>query len=369
LGVRLLVSTRAGLYLLHGDDAWKRPRRAGPMRGRHPSGPLAISRGGAILAAVASELYASRDGRHWTRAGALPAGMRCSCLASVGEALYAGTEPAALFRSHDDGRTWEEIAAVRQHPTASEWWGPVRLPLTQAVVRDPRDPTHLYVGVSVAGVLHGHPGASEPGAWEPRNAGITPMYPPGSAQHTVHRDVRHLVCVPATAGEDSGPFLLAAAAHGLYVSRDGLSWDDLDVGWARAGVCALAAAPDSGALFAVAPEDSATTDQPGARGQLTIYRSRDGARTWEPLTAGLPSGAGCLVPRAALVAGGPGPRGPAALYLGTSAGSVYWSGNEGDDWLTLATGLPGIQALLPLPEDSSGGAAARPSFVWPFSRR
>lgn len=368
--MRLLAGTRAGLFLLSGDASWKHVRRTGPLLARRLCGPLTLTANGTLLIAAGEALFASRDGRHWTRTGALPEGMRCSCLASVGDALYAGTEPAALFMSGDQGRTWEEIAGVRRHPTADEWWGPWRLPRVQAILSDPHDATHLYIGISVAGVFHGRPVAPGDGdsGWEARNDGIAPMYPRDSRQDAVHRDIQNLAHIPlAGAGASAG--LLAATAHGLYVSRDGQTWGDLRADWARWGVRALAVAPGSGVVFAVPLGDGGMSNGPVVRGQLTVYRSRDGARTWEPLTSGLPAEAGCFVHRDALAVGVPGSRGSAALYLGTSEGSISWSGDEGEHWALLATGLPSIHAVLPLPGGDTSGAPGRRSLAWPFSRR
>ena len=41
-----------------------------------------------------------------------------------GVMLYAGTQPASLFRSRDLGRNWVELPALRQVPSAKHWTFP-----------------------------------------------------------------------------------------------------------------------------------------------------------------------------------------------------------------------------------------------------
>src|SRR5207245_1908807 len=41
--------------------------------------------------------------------------------ADAPETIYAGVEPAALFRSDDRGGTWQDFEALNYHPTRREW--------------------------------------------------------------------------------------------------------------------------------------------------------------------------------------------------------------------------------------------------------
>src|SRR5829696_5927321 len=42
-------------------------------------------------------------------------------LAFVNGSVYAGVDPAGLFRSDDRGRTWSEVTALRAHDTSVGW--------------------------------------------------------------------------------------------------------------------------------------------------------------------------------------------------------------------------------------------------------
>jgi hypothetical protein len=75
-------------------------------------------------------------------------------------------------------------------------------------------------------------------------------------------------------------------------------------------------------------------------GRLRVYRTTDGARSWEPLTRGLPQqDAFETVLRDALCTD----RLPqAGVYFGTRSGKVFGSTNGGDRWRVIAEGLPPV---------------------------
>lgn len=377
--MKLLLGTASGLYVLSMDAAGKRPRIRGPRLGRRAAGPLAHSSAG-LLAAVGDTLHISRDGLRWAVHSRLPGHARIWSLASHGDALLAGTTPANLWLWRTDidadpaGGAWREVTGLRAHPSAAEWWGPLGQPLTQAVISDPRDPSQLYAAVSIAGIFHGPAsGAASAEAgppWSAANEGLPPLYPRASQHSVAHRDAQNLVALPAS--EADGPLLVAATSHGLYAATPGEPgdprewWEPCAGEWAWRGVRALTRSPEAGALYAVPLGPDGPPHHPLTHGQLTVYRSRDRARTWEPLSAGLPEEARCLVHRDALAAA-PLPDGGAAVFLGTSRGEVYWSPTAGDEWLPLARGLPSIRALLVVPATDGNGEPQAQGW-WPFGR-
>lgn len=80
-------------------------------------------------------------------------------LGRVGQTLYAGARPAALFASTDGGETWQDVEALTNHPTR-ESWNPGAAGMTlHTIVAAPEDPDKLWIGISAAGVF-----ASEDGA-------------------------------------------------------------------------------------------------------------------------------------------------------------------------------------------------------------
>src|SRR5690606_6524350 len=89
-------------------------------------------------------------------------------LATRGDTLYAGTEPAGLFRSNDGGRTWEHLPGLRDHPTRPQWNPGGAGLILHSLVPHSDDPDRIWVGISAAGVFHTADGGR---TWEPRNRG------------------------------------------------------------------------------------------------------------------------------------------------------------------------------------------------------
>ena len=56
------------------------------------------------------------------------------------DVVYAGTEPAALFRSEDGGESFELVRPLWEHPTRSEWVPGGGGEGLHTVLTDPRDP-------------------------------------------------------------------------------------------------------------------------------------------------------------------------------------------------------------------------------------
>ena len=72
-------------------------------------------------------------------------------LGRAGARLYAGTKPATLLVSDDDGASWEVVKGLTDHPSAAEW-GPGAAGLVlHTIVADPEDPERVWVGISAAG--------------------------------------------------------------------------------------------------------------------------------------------------------------------------------------------------------------------------
>jgi len=84
--------------------------------------------------------------------------------------LYAGTAPAALFRSEDDGQTWSEVKGLSRHPTRKSWTPGAGGLCLHSIQLDPRDSGRMYVGISSAGVFRTDDGGT---SWRPANKGIT----------------------------------------------------------------------------------------------------------------------------------------------------------------------------------------------------
>ena len=121
---RLLVGTTDGVFLLTPDDAgiWKQEGHV--LQGHHVESLMVVPGSQSVFAGMhGSGFYRSRDGALTWSPVATDIGNIVFTLACVREAdnmaLYAGTEPAALFRSRDDGDSWQELPALRAVPSLS----------------------------------------------------------------------------------------------------------------------------------------------------------------------------------------------------------------------------------------------------------
>jgi photosystem II stability/assembly factor-like uncharacterized protein len=177
----LLVATRKGAWLFHGNrqrDTWTVD---GPHFLGHNISHLQLDprdRRTMLAAAKTGHLgptvFRSTDlGRTWRESDQPPAfakptnGLPARSVdhtfwltpghAGERDTWYAGTSPQGLFRSGDGGVTWVPLPAVNDDAQFREWMGTVQDgtpdgPKLHSINVDPRDPAHLYFGMSGGGV-------------------------------------------------------------------------------------------------------------------------------------------------------------------------------------------------------------------------
>lgn len=240
-------------------------------------------------------------------------------------AVYAGTEPSALFRSEDDGRSWQGFPRLGELPSAPTWSFPPR-PWTHHarwIAFHPLDPAIIYAGIELGGVMRTRDGGA---TWEDRK--------PGS-QHDAHALVTH------QAAPDR---VYEAAGGGVARSDDaGATWRPVDEGMDRHYVWGLAVdAADPDLWYVSASHGANYAHRADGNAQAILYRKRGGA-PWEAL-GGPGTGLECPLPFMpyALVA----PRGRANVLLaGMQNGDLFLTEDAGETWHRLGTGLSHLLAL------------------------
>ena len=80
--------------------------------------------------------------------------------------LYAGTAPAGLFRSDDDGKAWEPVAGLNGHKTRKDWNPGAGGQCLHSIQIDPHDPNRMYTAISAAGAFRSDDGGAK---WKPIN--------------------------------------------------------------------------------------------------------------------------------------------------------------------------------------------------------
>lgn len=246
--------------------------------------------------------------------------------------LFAGTFPGGLFRSRDDGGSWELVRGLWDHPSRKDWFGGGKdVPGLHSIVVDPRDPAHLFVGISCGGVFE----STDDGAsWAPRNRGLRADFLPDDTVEVGH-DPHHVLAVPGH------PDVLWQQNHcGVFRSVDGgASWQETGrpEGVPHFGFpVAVGEDPDTAWVVPAQADDYRLV----VGGALQVHRTRDGGTSWEPLGIGLPQ-EHCydLVYRHAFVRHG------STMVMGTTTGNLYVSEDEGTTWEQLSAWLAPIHAV------------------------
>ena len=67
--------------------------------------------------------------------------------------LFAGTSPAGLFRSDDDGKTWEPVASLNEHRSRKDWNPGAGGQALHSLQVDQDNPDRMLVAISAAGAF------------------------------------------------------------------------------------------------------------------------------------------------------------------------------------------------------------------------
>lgn len=167
----------------------------------------------------------------------------------------------------------------------------------------------------------------------------------------VHKIVRH---------PDRPDRLFLQNHWGLYRSDDGAdSWNDIAHGLPSDFGFAMATHPHDPDCVYIVPMDS-DEFRCTPEGRLRVYRTRSAGASWEPLTRGLPQqGAYETVLRDGMVTDSLDPVG---VYFGTRSGKLYASRDAGKTWKELLSGLPQIVCVaIAVVAELAGAATPKPA--------
>ena len=272
-------------------------------------------------------------------------------LACANGRVHAGTKPATLLESDDDGRTFSQVKGLTDHPSATDW-GPGAAGLTlHTIVPDPADPERMWVGISAAGVFTTVDGG---GTWERRNDLADPAdgeghdHPAAASDGHVGLCVHHVEIAAPHAGTEpadgAGTVLYQQNHHGTWRSDDGgLTWHDITAGLPSTFGFPLHVHPHDAQTIWTLPLNGDSDGRYPPDAATAVWRSRDGGASWQALRAGLPQEACFFTVLRQAMSGDR--RSPAGVYFGTNTGSVFASHDEGDTWAEIARHLPTVLSV------------------------
>jgi hypothetical protein len=250
------------------------------------------------------------------------------------DAVYAGVEDAALFRSDDAGASWRELPGLRNHESGPDWQPGAGGMCLHTIILSDKEPDRIVTAISAAGAFRSDDKGE---TWKPINRGLRSEGIPDPNAEVGH-------CVHHIAAHPARPDTLFMQKHWDVMRSDdaGDSWREIsgdlptDFGFA---IDVHAHEPET---VYVVPIKSDSEHFP-LDGQLRVYRSRSGGGEWEPLTAGLPQ-QHCYVDvlRDAMAVDALDDCG---IYFGTTGGQVYVSDNAGDSWRPIVRDLPAVLSV------------------------
>ena len=250
--------------------------------------------------------------------------------------IWCGTLPGGLFKSSDHGQSWEMVRSLWDHPKRKMWMGGgADLPGLHSICIDPRNARHVSIAVSTGGIWR----TEDSGAtWTQRGEGMRADHVPPELTHDpIAQDVHCLVQCPAA------PERFWVQHHnGIFVSSDEARTfteiTDVEPSVFGFAVVVHPRDPDT-AWFVPEIKDEKRIPHDG---RLVVTRTRDGGKSFQTLTKGLPQRhAYDVVYRHALALDATGTR----LAMGSTTGGVWVSETAGESWTEITHTLPPVYAV------------------------
>jgi hypothetical protein len=250
------------------------------------------------------------------------------------DTAYAGVEDAALFKTTDGGQSWQELPGLRRHGSGPRWQPGAGGLCLHTIIQDPNNADRMYIAISAAGAFRTEDGGK---SWKAINQGLRSEGIPDPNAEVGH-------CVHHVAMHPARPSTLYMQKHWDVMRSDngGDLWHEIsgnlptDFGFA---IDVHAHEPET--IYVVPIKSDSEHVVPD--GKLRVYRSRSGGNEWEALTNGLPqSDVYHNVLRDAMSVDSLDKCG---VYFGTSGGQVYASNDAGDTWTAIARDLPAVLSV------------------------
>jgi BNR/Asp-box repeat len=250
------------------------------------------------------------------------------------DTVFAGVQDAAMFRTTDGGQSWQELQGLRTHESGPKWQPGAGGLCLHTILIDPSNHDRIFIAISAAGAFRTDDGGK---TWKPINRGLKSEgipSPNAEVGHCVHRIAMHR----------SKPRTLFMQKHWDVMRSDdaGDSWHEVSGNLPTDFGFAMDVHAHEPETVYVVPIKSDSEHFP-PDGRLRVYRSRTGGNEWEALTNGLPQ-RDCYVNvlRDAMSVDSLDSCG---VYFGTTGGQVYASADAGASWTAIVRDLPPVLSV------------------------
>jgi photosystem II stability/assembly factor-like uncharacterized protein len=241
--------------------------------------------------------------------------------------LYVGTEPSSVFKSTDGGDTWVDCEHLKTLPTTKEWTfpNPPHVSHVKEIALRADDPSRIFCAVEEGWLLRSNDGGK---TWE-------------NIQDGVDFDSHSVVYMP-----DNPQVIIACTGQGMFRSTDGGDhFVDANQGLNRRYLAPIVVRPDNPkVLYAAASQGVPPMWFSRPQGaDAGFYRSENQGVSWEELRGGVNDviqGA----PRCMAVDA----EHPDTMFVGTAIreGSVWMTENGGESFRQILGPLPPVRSVL-----------------------
>jgi photosystem II stability/assembly factor-like uncharacterized protein len=256
--------------------------------------------------------------------------------------IWAGVEPASLFKSRDGGDSWEMMNGISNHPHSRKWQPGAGGLCLHTILRDGN---RVHLGISTGGHYVSEDGGE---TFNASNNGIGAGFSPDPYPEFGQ-------CVHKIVGHKDAPGRLYIQNHGGWGDWDGPGGRRPDIGVLRSDdhgkswrSIAKGLPSDFGFPMVVHPHDADTVYvmplMPATRtcpdGAPAVWRSENGGGSWKRLGKGLPKKESFFtIQRDAMDIDDL--KSP-ALYFGSTTGQLWIGRDGGEEWECLFDALPPI---------------------------